>query len=97
VIDGLLEAWRLHRGVGAIVPTHAGRRGNPVLLARSLAPEIACLTGDAGAGPLLRARTDVREWPVDDPAILQDVDTPAALADLRREARLASDRQRSEQ
>lgn len=83
LIDGLIEAWRRRRPAGAAVPTHSGRRGNPVLLARSLAPEIASLAGDGGAGPLLRARRDVLEWPVDDPAILQDVDTAAALAALR--------------
>jgi len=83
LIDGLVQAWRRQGEAVAAVPTHAGRRGNPVLLARSLTPEIALLTGDGGAGQLLRAQTDVLEWPVDDPAILQDVDTAAALAALR--------------
>ena len=83
LIDGLVEAWLRGRRPVAAVPTHAGRRGNPVLLARSLAPAIASLAGDGGAGPLLRARGDVLEWPVDDPAIIQDVDTAAALAALR--------------
>lgn len=83
LIDGLVQAWRRQGEAVAAVPTHAGRRGNPVLLARSLTPEIALLTGDGGAGPLLRSQTYVLEWPVDDPAILQDVDTAAALAALR--------------
>ena len=83
LIDGLVQAWRRQGEAVAAVPTHAGRRGNPVLLARSLAPAIASLAGDGGAGPLLRARGDVLEWPVDDPAIIQDVDTAAALAALR--------------
>ncbi len=63
----------------ALVPTYAGRRGNPVLLSRALAPEIAHLQGDTGAGPLLRGRADVREWPVGDVAVAQDIDTPEAL------------------
>jgi molybdenum cofactor cytidylyltransferase len=82
LIDGLAEVWRRHGEASAIVPTFAGRRGNPVLLARALAPAVASLRGDVGAGPLLRARTDVLEWPVDDPAVLQDVDTSVALAAL---------------
>jgi molybdenum cofactor cytidylyltransferase len=81
LIDGLVEAWRPGAAT-AVVPTYAGRRGNPVLLARRLAPAIASLAGDGGAGPLLRARTDVLEWPVEDAAVLQDVDTAAALAAL---------------
>jgi molybdenum cofactor cytidylyltransferase len=99
LIDGLLAAWAGSREISAVVPTHAGRRGNPVLLARTLAPAVAALTGDAGAGPLLRARTDVLQWPADDPAVLEDVDTPAALAGLRdqRPSRFPSARQRSEQ
>lgn len=64
----------------AIVPTCKGRRGNPVLLAARLFPDLRRLTGDAGAGALLRARPDVLELPVADPAILADIDTPRALS-----------------
>lgn len=81
-IAALIAAQSAHPDAAAIVPVHAGRRGNPVLLARRLAPEIAALSGDAGAGPLLRAREDVVALPVDDPGILVDVDTPEALAAL---------------
>ena len=66
----------------AAVPVHDGRRGNPVLLSVALAGEIAELTGDTGAGPLLRGRSDVLEWPAGDPAVAADVDTPDALARL---------------
>lgn len=67
----------------AVVPVQAGRRGNPVLLnLRRLGPDIARLTGDHGAGPLLRGRPDVLEIP-GDPATALDVDTPDALAALR--------------
>ena len=67
----------------AVVPTYDGRRGNPVLLSAALAPEIANLSGDTGAGALLRARRDVYELPVTAASILADVDTPEALAALR--------------
>ncbi len=67
----------------AVVPVRDGRRGNPVLLnRRRLGAEMAALTGDRGAGPLLAQRDDVLEWPVDEPGVLIDVDTPAALAGL---------------
>lgn len=83
LIDGLVAAWEAAGRPVAAVPTSAGRRGNPVLLSRALAPEIARLSGDAGAGPLLRSLPGVLEWATGQAAVLQDVDTPAGLAALR--------------
>ena len=82
-IDRLAAAWGARRSL-AVVPTFKGRRGNPVLLSRALEPDLSALSGDTGAGPLLKGRPGVVECPVDDPAVLQDVDTPEALAALRR-------------
>jgi len=86
VVDGLIAAWREAGRPAAALPVRDGRRGNPVLLSIALAGEIAELTGDTGAGPLLRDRPDVLEWPVDDPAVALDVDTPDALARLDQAA-----------
>jgi molybdenum cofactor cytidylyltransferase len=83
LIDGLIDTWIAAGRPAAVVPTYDGRRGNPVLLSAALAPEIAELTGDTGAGSLLRARHDVHELPVTAASILADVDTPEALATLR--------------
>lgn len=80
LIEGCIAAWRAAGRPAALVPTHGGRRGNPVLLSRALAPAIAALSGDAGAGPALRGRADVVEWPAGTPAILADIDTTEALA-----------------
>jgi molybdenum cofactor cytidylyltransferase len=64
----------------AVVPVRGGRRGNPVLLNRRLlAPDLAALTGDRGAGPLLAGRADVLELPAEADGVLLDIDTPAAL------------------
>ena len=82
MVDGLVAAWREAGRPSAAVPVHDGRRGNPVLLSVALAGEIAELTGETGAGPLLRGRSDVLEWPAGDPAVAADVDTPDALARL---------------
>ncbi|MGP9820527.1 nucleotidyltransferase family protein [Salinarimonas sp. NSM] len=82
LLDALVAAHEDAPDVAAIVPVHAGERGNPVLLARRLAPDIVGLTGDRGAGPLLKGRADVREIDWGDESILRDVDTPAALAAL---------------
>jgi molybdenum cofactor cytidylyltransferase len=84
LVDRLVNAWRERGGPSAVVPVTAGRRSNPVVLSRALAPEILALEGDSGAGPLLRRRDDVVELALEDPALLHDVDTAAALAALDR-------------
>lgn len=87
LLTALIAAWRDGGHPAAVVPVRQGQRGNPVLLSTRLAPEIAELKGDVGAGPILRDLADVLEWPTDDPAVAADVDTPAALADLAGQAR----------
>ena len=76
------EADRLARLLGtsyAALPRHDGRPGHPVLLSARAFPDVARLTGDAGAGRLLRARDDVVFDECADPAIHFDVDLPADL------------------
>ena len=82
LVDRLIAAWEEAGRPAAVVPTHAGRRGNPVLLSRILAPGIAHLTGDTGAGPLLRGRADVLEFPTESGAVTLDIDTAPALERL---------------
>jgi molybdenum cofactor cytidylyltransferase len=83
VINDLIAAWRAAPSAPAVVPTHDGKRGNPVLLSRALAPEIMALTGDQGAGPLLRRLPGVVECPSQHVSVLRDIDTPEALANLQ--------------
>ncbi|PNU05903.1 nucleotidyltransferase family protein [Novosphingobium guangzhouense] len=64
----------------AAMPCHGGRPGHPVLLSAAAFPAIAALTGDAGAGRLLRSRSDVALVDVPSPAIHFDVDRPEDLA-----------------
>lgn len=80
LIDALVDRWREGGSPSALVPTFDGRRGNPVVLSRALETDIECLSGDGGAGPLLRSRPDVLEWSTTDPAIVQDIDTREELA-----------------
>ncbi|TXM90110.1 nucleotidyltransferase family protein [Methylobacterium sp. WL116] len=82
-IDRLAAAYRAATPApSAVVPTIAGRRGNPVLLDRRvLGDALASLSGDHGAGPLLKGRADVLEIP-GEPGTALDVDTPEMLARL---------------
>jgi molybdenum cofactor cytidylyltransferase len=64
----------------ALIPTHKGVRGNPVIIGRALFPEIERLTGDQGARKLLSENADrVGEANFDDPGILRDIDRPEML------------------
>lgn len=86
LLDDLRRAWFEGDCPDAAIPTWQGRRGNPVLLSTGLAPEIAQLDGDEGAGKLLRSRAGVLEVPVDTQAVTIDVDTEEALAEAAHQA-----------
>jgi len=73
-------AQALLDGALAAAPVYRGRRGNPVLLDRTLFPEIIGLSGDAGARGVLQGLGDrlaLVESP--DDGVLFDVDTPGDL------------------
>jgi molybdenum cofactor cytidylyltransferase len=83
LISKLVEAFAKHPQAVAVLPVHAGERGNPVLLSRAMFADILQLNGDAGARQVLRGReADVIEVPVDEQAARLDVDTPAELNEL---------------
>jgi molybdenum cofactor cytidylyltransferase len=79
VVLGALER-AVADGAVAAAPVFEGRRGNPVVLARSLFAEIAKLTGDMGARKVLDGlgeRLALVEAP--DDGVLFDVDVPDDL------------------
>ncbi len=84
LIQTLVDAWRARPEAAAAAPTWSGQRGNPVILGKRLFADVARLTGDVGARPLLTGRSDVLDVAVDDVAVALDVDTPEALLDLSR-------------
>ena len=59
----------------AVAATFEGRRGHPVLFARALWPDLAALSGDKGAGELLRTLGDrLALVPAPHDGVLFDVD-----------------------
>jgi molybdenum cofactor cytidylyltransferase len=89
-IDRLIAAFDPAEGRAICVPTHRGKRGNPVLFARRFFAEMQDLAGDVGAKALIGAYEDqVVEVEMPDDAILADIDTPDALA--KAQARPATD------
>ena len=59
-----------------LIPTHNGKRGNPIRLARALFPEAMQLKGDTGCRALFAQHPDQIElWETTDEGILLDLDT----------------------
>jgi molybdenum cofactor cytidylyltransferase len=65
-----------HRsGAQIVIPSHQGKRGNPVLLSRQLFPEAMALEGDTGCRAIFANHLDaIFKVEVEDPGILLDVD-----------------------
>jgi molybdenum cofactor cytidylyltransferase len=68
----------------AAVPRWQGRSGHPVLLSARAFPLITALTGDEGAGRLLKARKDVAFVDCADEGVLLDIDHAEDIARLER-------------
>jgi molybdenum cofactor cytidylyltransferase len=90
IIDRLIEAFRAApEPPRAVIPVHAGRRGNPVLLGRTIFTEAKAIAGDRGARALLDGQTQgISLCPIDDSAIEIDIDTKESLDALARQMRL---------
>jgi len=80
-IDKLIAAFDVEEGRAICVPTHKGKRGNPVLWAATMFAEMRHVAGDVGARHLIGENAEiVCEVAIDDDAVLIDLDTPEALA-----------------
>jgi molybdenum cofactor cytidylyltransferase len=76
IIAALCDAWR-ESGAPIVAPLYQGRRGNPVLFAQALFPELLAVSGDQGARALIAADpARVQLVPFDDAGPLADIDTP---------------------
>ncbi|RWE47386.1 molybdopterin-binding/glycosyltransferase family 2 protein [Mesorhizobium sp.] len=80
-LDRLIDAFRKAGGNSVVRASHEGKRGNPVLLPRSLFAAVAHLEGDTGARHLVEAEgLDVIDVEIGEGASV-DVDTRDALED----------------
>lgn len=85
LIDSLITRHR--RTLAPIVaPRFRGQRGNPVLFARPLFPELLDLRGEEGGRGLIEKHRHLVEWvEVDSEEYFLDIDTPEDLKRLRSE------------
>jgi molybdenum cofactor cytidylyltransferase len=82
VVPGLIRRWR-ETGQPVVAPRYADGRGNPVLFAATLFPELRAVTGDQGARAVIaRDPGRVALLELEEP-MPPDVDTPEDLARLR--------------
>jgi len=79
-LDRLIAAFRKAGGRAIVRATHSGKRGNPVVLPRSLFAAVAALEGDTGARHLIEGGSaEVIDVELGASASV-DVDTPEAMA-----------------
>lgn len=83
IINRLVTEWQAGNQP-IVAPLYAGQRGNPVLFARSVFPELLAVAGDQGARAVLaKDPARVRLVPFDDARPLVDIDTPEDYARLQ--------------
>ena len=83
-LNRLMDEYRRHKPQ-ILIPLYRGFRGNPVLLDRSVFPEIAGLSGDTGCRAIFGDHLEnIRKFEVDDAGVLLDADRPEDLAELER-------------
>jgi molybdenum cofactor cytidylyltransferase len=86
LIDKLIAAFDPARGALVVVPSIAGRRGNPVVWSRRFFHDLTAINGDIGARHLIGSYAEaVAEVPVEGDAALTDVDTPESLSAVKAE------------
>ncbi len=82
-LDQIINQYRESEGQ-IVIPMYRGFRGNPVLLDRSVFPEVMSLSGDIGCRAIFGDHLDgIVKVAVDDIGILLDIDTPEDLARWR--------------
>lgn len=80
LIDRLIGAFDPDGGRTIVVPTHNGKRGNPVLWGSAFFSAMLAIEGDVGARHLIGQHAEaVAEIACDNASTLVDIDTPEAL------------------
>ncbi len=84
-LNKLIKAFDPAAGKSIVVPTTAGKRGNPVLLSVQYLPDVMAITGDMGAKAVINSNDHaIESVEIDSSEIFTDIDTPEILAALTR-------------
>jgi molybdenum cofactor cytidylyltransferase len=85
-LDRLIEHYQRFKPE-IVIPTYRGFRGNPVLLSRTVFPELMRLTGDVGCRAIFgRHAENILKVAVEDAGILLDVDSREDFQKLEKAA-----------
>ena len=85
IIDLIVSKFRASSS-RLVIPRYRNKRGNPVLIARSLFGELFKLSGDSGGRQLFEEHQEEIAWvDIGSDAILKDIDTLEDYKDLKRE------------
>ncbi len=88
-IDRLIDEYDAKKPQ-IVLPLYRGFRGNPVLLDRSVFPEVAGLAGDVGCRAIFGSHTEnILKVSVEDASVLLDADTKADLDKFQQASSLA--------
>lgn len=83
-LDQLIEYHHRHRPQ-ILIPMYKGFRGNPLLLDRSVFPELMDLTGDIGCRAIFGSHLEgIHKLAVEDPGILLDIDSSVDFEKLNQ-------------
>jgi molybdenum cofactor cytidylyltransferase len=80
IIDRLIAAYDPASGALIVVPTSAGKRGNPVLWSSRFFADLAAVQGDTGGRHLIGAHPEAVVEVEVGAAVGLDIDTPEELA-----------------
>jgi molybdenum cofactor cytidylyltransferase len=90
-LTSLMDRYR-NSSAQIVIPMYRGFRGNPVLLDRSVFPEVMELSGDIGCRAIFGNHLEgIVKLPVDDPGILIDVDSKEDFEKLKEFSKGATD------
>jgi GTP:adenosylcobinamide-phosphate guanylyltransferase len=82
-LRAIVESGR-STGAQITIPLYNGFRGNPVLLDRSVFPELMGLSGDVGCRAIFGTHVEgIHKLPVNDIGVLIDIDSPEDVRHLR--------------
>jgi CTP:molybdopterin cytidylyltransferase MocA len=82
-VEMLLRAWRQEGAKPAVAASYGGDWRPPVVIERSLWPQLLALTGDAGARQVLNGHPELLDT-VPAPGLPDDIDTPEDYARILR-------------
>lgn len=75
VVDRMIAAWR-ESGAPLVAPAYREKRGNPVLFAGALVPELRAARGDEGGRQVVQSHLrELQLVPCTDPSLFRDIDT----------------------